>query len=232
MTEAQKSVALEIFALWIVTLLLIRLVLTVEAVAGLPEWVRVAVPVLFMYAPVWLCSWRGVDSWDYPLALPALGDRPLWTEAVRLNAVAICVIFVPFVAGYHLWHTLVFGHELQWTWPSEPLKLIGYHLFFVAIPEEFFYRGYIQTRLDEVFAPRWRVLGADVGWGLVITCVIFAIGHSIVTFQWWHPFIFFPSLVFGWMRARTGDVMAGAFFHAWSNVTVGTLDTLYGVIPP
>ncbi len=232
MTEAQKSVALEIFALWIVTLLLIRLVLTVEALAGLPEWVRVAVPVLFMYAPVWLCSWRGVDSWDYPLALPALGDRPLWTEAVRLNAVAICVIFVPFVVGYHLWHTLVFGHELQWTWPSEPLKLVGYHLFFVAIPEEFFYRGYIQTRLDEVFAPRWRVLGADVGWGLVITCVIFAIGHSIVTFQWWHPFIFFPSLVFGWMRARTGDVMAGAFFHAWSNVTVGTLDTLYGVIPP
>ncbi|MFT4628316.1 MAG: membrane protease YdiL (CAAX protease family) [Myxococcota bacterium] len=232
MTDVQRRVAREIVVLWLVTLILIRGVLWLEGAAGLPEFVRVLVPVLFMYAPVALCRWRGVDSWDYPLALPALGDWPLWREALRLNAIAIAVVFVPFVLGYHLWHTTVFGHTLQWTWPSQPLQLIGYHLVFVAIPEEFFYRGYMQTRLDEVFAPRWRILGADIGWGLVITCGLFAIGHSVVTFQWWHPFIVFPSLVFGWMRAKTGDVMAGALFHAWSNITVGTLDTLYGVIPP
>lgn len=232
MTDAQRAVAIEIGVLWLVTLVLIRLVLTLEGALGLPEVVRVAVPVLFMYAPVALCRWRGVDSWDYPLALPSLGDRPLWTEAFRLNAIAIGIAIGPFLFGYHLWHTIVFGHELQWTWPSQPVLLIGYHLFFVAIPEEFFYRGYVQTRLDEVFPTKWRVLGADVGWGLVITCIVFAIGHSIVTFQWWHPFIVFPSLVFGWMRARTGDVIAGALFHAWANITVGTLDTLYGVIPP
>jgi membrane protease YdiL (CAAX protease family) len=61
---------------------------------------------------------------------------------------------------------------------------------------------------------------------------VFAAGHSIVQFQWWHFAIFFPSLVFGWMRARTGQVVAGAGFHAWSNVTVSTLDTLYGIVKP
>ena len=78
----------------------------------------------------------------------------------------------------------------------------------------------------------WRVLGTPVGWGLVLTSLLFAFGHSLVLLQWWHPFIFFPSLVFGWMRSRTGGPLAGALFHAWANVTVSTLDTLYGVIPP
>ena len=60
--------------------------------------------------------------------------------------------------------------------------------------------------------------------------MLFAIGHSIVQFQWWHFAIIFPSLVFGWMRALTGGIIAGAIFHWWSNVTVHTLDSLYGVI--
>ena len=84
---------------------------------------------------------------------------------------------------------------------------------------------------DEHFGTPWKVLGANVGWGLVLTCLLFAFGHSLIAPQWWHAFIFFPSLVFGWMRAKTGGPMAGALFHAWCNVTVATLDTLYGVSP-
>lgn len=219
-------------ALWLVTLLLIRGVVTLQQVVGLHEVVLVAVPLLFIYAPVAVCRLRGVDSYSYPLALPALSDRATWWRALRLNLIVIGVIVVPWLVGYHLYQTRLFGYELQWTWPASPLKLVGYHLFFVALPEEFFYRGYMQSRLDEVFAPRWRVLGATVGPALLATCVLFAFGHSLVQFQWWHFAIFFPSLVFGWMRARTGEVIAGAMFHAWANITVATLDTLYGVIPP
>jgi hypothetical protein len=134
--------------------------------------------------------------------------------------------------GYHYYQTLLFGHTYEGIWPSEPVRIIGYHLFMAAIPEEFFYRGYIQTRLDEVFPTRWRIFGTDLGWGWLITCVLFAFGHSVVLFQWWHFAIFIPSLAFGWMRARTGGVIAGALFHAWCNIIVTTLDTLYGIVPP
>ena len=222
----------ELLGLWLGTLLLIRLVVTLVETLGLHEIFLVLVPVLFLYAPVWLCMARGVDSWSYPLALPAFSDRLRWGNAVRLNILCIAVTVVPFVVGYHVWHTAVFGHSLQWIWPSDPLKLIGYHLFFVALPEEIFYRGYIQTRLDERYGTPWRVFGTPVGWGLILASLLFAFGHSLVLLQWWHPFIFFPSLVFGWMRNRTGGPLAGALFHAWANVTVATLDTLYGVIPP
>ena len=64
------------------------------------------------------------------------------------------------------------------------------------------------------------------------TCLLFAFGHSLVIFQWWHVFIIIPSLAFGWLRERTDGIVAGAFFHAWCNVAVTTLDTLYGIVPP
>jgi membrane protease YdiL (CAAX protease family) len=105
-------------------------------------------------------------------------------------------------------------------------------VFFVAIPEEFFYRGYMQSRLDELWTPKWRVLGADLGPGWLLTCLVFAFGHSVVVFQWWHFAIFFPALIFGWLRARTNGVIAGALFHAACNVTVNILDSLYGVVHP
>ena len=245
--ESRKAVWGELLALWIVTLLLIRLVVDAQRMWGLHEVVLVLVPVLFLYAPVLVCHWRKVDSWGYPLAIPSFRDRLSWTRIAKLNLWTIGVIVVPFVVGYDLWHTQIFPYilveylgkdpqvlevaQLQWVWPSDLFRLVGYHLFFVAIPEEVFYRGYLQTRFDEHFGTPWKVLGVNVGWGLVLTCVLFAFGHSLIAPQWWHAFIFFPSLVFGWMRAKTGGPMAGALFHAWSNVTVATLDTLYGVIP-
>ena len=255
--ESRKALWGELLALWIVTLLLIRLVVDAQRMWGLHEVALVLVPVLFLYAPVLVCHWRKVDSWSYPLAIPRFRDKESWARIAKLNLWTIGVIVVPFVVGYHLWHTQIFPHilveyfgrdphrlqvaHLQWVWPSafigwwtllaSAVQLVGYHLFFVAIPEEVFYRGYLQTRFDEHFGTPWKVLGANVGWGLVLTCVLFAFGHSLIAPQWWHAFIFFPSLVFGWMRAKTGGPMAGALFHAWSNVTVATLDRLYGVIP-
>jgi membrane protease YdiL (CAAX protease family) len=221
--------------------------------SGLPEIILALVPVLFMYVPVQVCRIRGVDSDDYPLALPAFSDRQPYLDAFGWAGAFAAVVLVPWLIGYHYWQTAglpwamgllrdagILDHRVrlpnfhyQGLFPNGfgLLKLVGYHLFFVALPEEFFYRGYIQTRLDEAFGHRWRIFGADLGWGWLLTCLVFAIGHSLVQVQWWHFAIFFPSLVFGWLRARTGGVMAGALFHAWCNITVGLLDGAYGVAP-
>ena len=71
-----------------------------------------------------------------------------------------------------------------------------------------------------------------MGMSLIVPSAIFAAGHSVVEIQWWHFATFFPGLVFGWMRAKTGDVMAGAFFHWWCNGFVIILDTAYGIVTP
>lgn len=200
-----------------------------QAGLGLPDWVRAAVPLLFMYAPILLCRLRGADSWSYRLSIPAFSDRAAWAEVLRLNLRTLALIAPPFLVGYHLYQSLLFGHAPGHGGPDQPWLEVAHHLFFVAVPEEFFYRGYFQTRLNEVFPRRFLIFGAPMGWGAVLACLFFAFGHSVVTFQWWHFATFFPGLVFAWMRERTGGVTAGALFHAVCNVGVVFLDHSYGL---
>lgn len=236
----------ELLLLYLGTLVAIRGVVFLVQSLGAPELLLIASPLLFMYAPVWACRWRGADPWAYPMALPAWSERGVWLEGLRWATLLAAILVIPFVVGYHLWQTVGVPElqqllhvrlyprlpHLQWTWPASPLKLVAHHLVFVAFPEEMFYRGYMQSRFDEVYRRRWRVLGVEVGPGLLFTCVLFAFGHSVVMVQWWHVFIVVPSLAFGWLRQKTNGIVAGAFFHAWCNITVSTLDTLYGIVPP
>jgi len=93
-----------------------------------------------------------------------------------------------------------------------------YHFLLVGIPEEFFYRGYVQTQFNRHWGRPWRLFGVPVGKALVFTAFLFALSHSMIVLQWWHFSIFFPGLLFGWFRERTGAITAGALFHALCNV--------------
>jgi hypothetical protein len=220
----------ELVLLWLGTLLLIRLVVEVQSGSGLPDWVLAAVPLLFIYVPVLLCRYRDVDSWSYHLSIPAFSDTQAWKTVALTNLRLLVVVGPAFVVGYHLYQTQVFGFSPGHGWPVDPLTLVAYQLFFVAVPEEFFYRGYFQTRLNEVMPRKFLVFGVPMGWGSVWASLFFAFGHTLVLFQWWHFATFFPGMVFAWLREKTGGVMAGSVFHAVCNVAVVHLDTHYGII--
>jgi hypothetical protein len=225
-------VLLEVGALWLTTLLAVRAVVTTQHALGLHEAFLALVPVLFIYLPVLLCRLRGVDSWSYRLWIPALGDRRSWHEALAVNLRILAIGIVPWLVAYHLYQTLLFGHTPAWRLPVHPITLVAYQIFFVAIPEEFFYRGYLQTRLNEIFERRFLIAGIPFGHGLWISALLFAFGHSLVEPHWWHFATFFPGLLFGLLRERTGGVTAGAFCHAGCNILVTLLDTAYGIVPP
>ena len=230
--QARKTVFRELVLLWLLTLIAIRVVVELQAGAGLPEWTLALVPLLFIYVPVGLCRIRDVDSWSYRLSIPAFRDVQAWRTIVDVNARLLLVVGPLFLLGYHLYQTTLFDHQPGQGWPKEALTLVAYQLFFVAIPEEFFYRGYFQTRLNEVFERKFLIGGVPMGWGSVWASLFFAFGHTIVLFQWWHFATFFPGMVFAWLREKTGGVMAGAVFHAICNIAVIHLDTHYGIISP
>lgn len=100
----------------------------------------------------------------------------------------------------------------------------------VAFPEEYFYRGFIQTRLDEGFALRAEARGKELpSWlgftpGIFWTSVLFGIGHLVVpvggVLLGNRMAVFFPALIFGWLRLRTGSIVAPVIYHAFSNTMV------------
>ena len=111
--------------------------------------------------------------------------------------------------------------------PPRFLLLAFSQLVVVAIPEELFFRGYLMERLEQVWPPTKNLFGARVGWALVASSALFALGHLLVIPNPQRLAVFFPALVFGWMRARTGSIAAGATFHALCNVVSDVLHTSY-----
>jgi membrane protease YdiL (CAAX protease family) len=159
-----------------------------------------------------------------PLRLARAGARALVT-VVPL----IALIFPAFWVGYRMyWHPhLPFTFRL----PPSIFDEVAGQLVVIALPEEAFFRGFLQTSLDRAFPPRWRILGADLGLGWIAAAAIFAVGH-LLTIR--HPArlaVFFPALVFGWLRARTGGIGAPVLFHASCNLFSAMLMRGYGISP-
>jgi len=144
-----------------------------------------------------------------------------------LWALALCAIFLPpFWLGFRYWW------HIQQPFHLPRLSSLGGdfsgQLLVIALPEEAFYRGYLQSALDEAWKPRWRVLGAELGPGLLVTSALFALGHLCTEFNAARLAVFFPSLAFGYLRSRTRGVGAGIVFHALCNLFASYLGQGYG----
>jgi membrane protease YdiL (CAAX protease family) len=156
-----------------------------------------------------------------------IGLRPAsYALDLKLAALLGAITFVPFAIGHHYYWTVVFHYHFAWGLPKDPLTLVLTHLLGVALPEEVFYRGYIQPRLTQ-FTRKWRVFGADVGWEIPVTAAIFAFGHFAGEYDPSRLGPFFPALLFGWLRARTGSVYGAVVYHAASNVLSAFLFACY-----
>lgn len=107
--------------------------------------------------------------------------------------------------------------------PEQWGAMVAYQLLYVGFPEELFFRGYLQQRFDDAFGRPWRFAGASCGPGLLLADLLFAGGHLLVTGDAARLNVFLPGLVFGWLQARTGALIAPIIFHALCNITLFTL---------
>lgn len=198
------------------------------ASALLPDrYIATAVGFLFLGA-TWALVWRGDDARVERAGLTLGGlvfpgpldrGRLLRSALAAIGwALALAVVtFGPFFVGWRVfWHPRgAFGLHVT---ASEIVNEVFGQLVIIALPEEAFYRGYLQSRLDEALPRRLRLFGASIGPSLVLTSMIFALGHFATIREPARLAVFFPSLAFGWLRARTGGIGAGVAFHATCNV--------------
>ncbi|WP_411819559.1 CPBP family intramembrane glutamic endopeptidase [Hyphococcus formosus] len=98
----------------------------------------------------------------------------------------------------------------QWTMPG--------------FDEEVFYRGVLLLAMNEAFRDRMMVLGAPIGYGGLLTCVLFGLAHGLsygsdgFAFDW----TFFaitggPSVLLLWLREKTGSIVMPIIAHNVAN---------------
>jgi membrane protease YdiL (CAAX protease family) len=133
-----------------------------------------------------------------------------WDPVGLLIGVVVSIVVLP---TYIVLDLLLTGNTIQTD--RITTVLIVSQLFFVALPEEVFFRGYLQEKLGNSLM------------GIFIVSLLFALGHfftlcvasgfiggictgSILTF--------FPSLVMGYLYARMGTLWGSIIFHFLSNI--------------
>jgi hypothetical protein len=190
-------------------------------------WLRghvgTAAAVLFLYVPIWMA-----DAAREPLGTVGL-TLERWREDLAAAGIAALVTFPPYIVAYHLWAVGYWGGRPGFAVPDDVWTLVPTHLLLVALPEETFYRGLLQRDLDRHFGTPRRVLGVPLGWGTFWCGVLFAVGHVVLTPRPDRLSVFFPSLLFSWLRARTGTVIGATVYHAASNVLARFLFVSYGL---
>lgn len=194
------------------------------------------IAIVFFLAPLAVAKRTGRDhEFDYR-------DVGLTADPVGLNlrvlGAFVLLAFPAFIAGFFLFYdrtcALTTGPFARWfaplceRWlgpagghlrlPPNFWLLSASYLIVVAVPEEVFFRGYLMERLERVWPPTHTWLGAKVGWALIVSSALFALSHVAVIPNPQRLAVFFPALLFGWMRARTGSIAAGALFHALCNI--------------
>lgn len=115
------------------------------------------------------------------------------------------------------------GRSYDWIW-----VLVWSHLLGVALPEEVFYRGFVQRRLADGFRRRVRLLGTPIGPEVFLASGLFALSHLVLIPAPFRLAVFFPGLLFGWIRERTDSTAGPIVAHALSNVLLALLTRLQG----
>ena len=93
-------------------------------------------------------------------------------------------------------------------------------LLLAAIPEEWFFRAYFQTRLDNYFKNNHSIFQAhSISISIAITSALFASIHAIMQNNiLLLPLIFVPSVLFGYLYYQTKDIVLVILIHLASNV--------------
>ncbi len=210
-----RTLLWEVGVLTVALLLIVRMLHSFVPVPSVQENLSTIVAVLFLYSPVVVLRWRRrpIDFLDH--------NKKQFLTSFFWAVGTILVIFPPYMGVAHLWMKWVWGfaHFVPAGFP-ELWNFMAYQFLLVALPEEFFFRGYLQSTLQQVFVPRWNILGVRIGWGFFITAFVFAFAHSVIALQWWHFSIFFPALLFGYLREKTGTITAPIIVHAFSNIFI------------
>lgn len=118
------------------------------------------------------------------------------------------------------------------------VSTVVWQFVFSGFGEEFIYRGYFQSRLNQAFGRPVRLFGIQFGIGLIIASLLFGLLHA---FNGYDPAVGFSSLDWDWaissalgglflgvIREKTGTLLAPAIAHGLPDAVGEPLIKIFG----
>jgi membrane protease YdiL (CAAX protease family) len=147
-------------------------------------------------------------------------QKPDRAQAMADLAGFLVLILPVFLLAWWALFRFGFKARFQFHFPLNPAGLVMWQFLGVALPEEVFFRGWLQGRLNQLLGRAWPIPGAMIGPGLLISALAFALAHLLVKPDPVRLLVFFPALLFGYFREREGSVLVPVIAHALGNISL------------
>lgn len=113
------------------------------------------------------------------------------------------------------------GHGVMGWWAMA--EHVASQLLGIALPEELFWRGYVQPVLQSAWSRRTGVACGLFNGGTALTTALFAAGHVLGGAGWASLATVFPGLLFAMLRNRDRSIVGPIALHWACNVAAAVV---------
>jgi membrane protease YdiL (CAAX protease family) len=153
------------------------------------------------------------------LCLPPYGIKKVHPDFIAIAhevlifAKVSLFVLAPYIILYWAFfklHALAMGVHLVLSinFPPQIFYEVITQIFVVALPEELFYRGFLQSALLKKW-PHQKFLGTNI---------IFALGHVVSSWSFERLLTFFPGIIFSYLVYKNKSILSAILFHATCNI--------------
>ncbi len=117
------------------------------------------------------------------------------------------------------------------------VSTVIWQFIFSGFGEEFMFRGYFQSRLNQAFGRPLRLFGIQFGVGLIAASLLFGLFHAANTYDpavglsslaWgWALFTFTGGMFLGVIREKTGTLLAPGIAHGLPDAVGEALNQVF-----
>jgi membrane protease YdiL (CAAX protease family) len=125
--------------------------------------------------------------------------------------------FPPFAIGHHFWQTELGAPGYRFVIPPDIAITLLKNTFLIALPEEMFYRGFLEHRLERLWPTKHHIWILPLGRTVILASALFAVGHFLGEYNPARLGPFFPAFVFSALTRRSGSICGAIAYHGMSN---------------
>ena len=142
--------------------------------------------------------------------------RP-FAKDIGLALLIGAVTFPPFAIGHHYWQQYFGAGGYRFTVPPDIVSTLWKNTFLIALPEEMFYRGFLEHRLDKLWPTKHHVWIIPLSRTVFLASALFALGHFLGEYNPARLGPFFPAFVFSGLTRKSNCVAGAVLYHGMSN---------------
>ena len=149
---------------------------------------------------------------------PILNKKQIgWTRHFRPHSCRPAAVFMALLLGVRGLQYIIFRDGAS----SFHLESVLFQATLPGMAEELVYRGILSGLLARVWPPQWLFFKAKIGWGVILTSVLFGAVHGLSVDAGFHlHFQFYTLLITGlWgfafavLKERTGSLIPSMILH-------------------